>query len=67
MKKLILLLSFTTSLLLVNAQVPVYRWAGKAAGAGGVSSRHLRQLGQQYSPMARPSPQGRLVVDRQQP
>lgn len=34
MKKLILLLTFTTSILLVNAQVPVYRWAGKAAGAG---------------------------------
>jgi Secretion system C-terminal sorting domain len=34
MKKLILLLTFTTSFLLVNAQVPVYRWAGKVAGAG---------------------------------
>jgi hypothetical protein len=34
MKKLILLLTFTTSILLVNAQVPVYRWAGKIAGSG---------------------------------
>ncbi|MFN0189872.1 MAG: T9SS type A sorting domain-containing protein [Bacteroidia bacterium] len=34
MKKLILLLTFTTSILLVNAQVPVYRWASKIAGTG---------------------------------
>ncbi len=34
MKKLILLFTFTTSILFVNAQVPVYRWAGKIAGTG---------------------------------
>ncbi|MBK7966766.1 MAG: T9SS type A sorting domain-containing protein [Bacteroidetes bacterium] len=34
MKKLILFLTFTTSILLVNAQVPVYRWASKVAGLG---------------------------------
>lgn len=34
MKKLILLFTFMTIVLLVNAQVPVYRWAGKIAGTG---------------------------------
>lgn len=34
MKKLILLLTFAASILFANAQVPVYRWAGKLAGTG---------------------------------
>lgn len=34
MKKLILFLLLSTCILPVNAQVPVYRWAGKAAGTG---------------------------------